>query len=332
MSRVRLTARSRKAVEDKIPYPGNVNQEDRKFKERDQYHTFEHTVNHELPDTRDEWKDNPRDDIGFGIPKVAKIYASAQKAVRLAVLFLGDKCGDDVIESQARDFMRLGSARIDKALDRFATTEELYAAVNEDEAPEEDNEDKVMDSNSLVKQHGGPDKAQREVEASENAVNEGEEIQEVSKETEEMQKVVEATEEEVVEEEVEAQDERNEVGVGVLEDEVEAGDEECEDDEVEAEDECEDSAMDDIIAEDDDEDVNEDLDENEELASVFADATNEDEKLDDDEEIVQASANKKAKKVGIKHLGGQPRIANVKKSANDLLDLWGDAPDISDVF
>jgi len=124
MARERLTRR--KAVEDNIPYPGTVNQSDRKFKKRDQYDTFEQTVNHELPDMRTEWKDNPRDEIGFGIPKVAKIYATAQKAVRLAVLFLGDKVDDKSIEAQAREFMRLGTARIDSALKRFAESENLY--------------------------------------------------------------------------------------------------------------------------------------------------------------------------------------------------------------
>ena len=39
MARKRLTARmrERRAVEDGTPYPGTVNQPDRKFKRRDQY-------------------------------------------------------------------------------------------------------------------------------------------------------------------------------------------------------------------------------------------------------------------------------------------------------
>ena len=62
----------------------------------DEYHTFEQQVNHELPDMRHEWKDDERDDIGFGVaepwgespkvPTVASVRVAANKAVRIAVL------------------------------------------------------------------------------------------------------------------------------------------------------------------------------------------------------------------------------------------------------
>ena len=144
MKRVRLT--SRKAADGSIPYPGNVNQT-RTDPAWDQYHTFEQQVNHELPDMRTEWKDDSRDDIGFGIPDsnpptVASVRIAANKAVRIAVLLLGEKVSDSVIEAQARDLMTLSSESMDRTLDRFAKTQKLYA----DEECEEEVEAKAKKS------------------------------------------------------------------------------------------------------------------------------------------------------------------------------------------
>jgi len=137
--RVRLTKRM--AADGSIPYPGNVNQPGRTDPAWDEYHTFEQQVNHELPDMRTEWKDDSRDDVGFGIPEanpptVASVRVAANKAVRIAVLLLGEKVADSVIEAQARDFMSLTQESMDRTLDRFAKTQKLYA--DEDEGEEEE--------------------------------------------------------------------------------------------------------------------------------------------------------------------------------------------------
>lgn len=142
MSRVRLT--QRKAADASIPYPGNVNQE-RNDPAWEKYHTFEQRVNHELPDMRHEWQDDERDDIGFGIsepwgqsptvPTVASVRVAANKAVRIAVLLLGEKVEDEVIEAQARDLMAMNPKAMDRTLSRFADTQKLYAE-DEDEADE----------------------------------------------------------------------------------------------------------------------------------------------------------------------------------------------------
>lgn len=142
MIRKHLTARGKKVAGDDTPYPGNVNQPDRKDPAMDKYDNFIETVNHPLQDKRTDWKANPRDEVGFGVPKVAAVYAAAQQAVRLATLFLGDKASDDHIEAQARDFMRLGARRIQGALKRFNDTAALYAeegdeAANPDDAIQE---------------------------------------------------------------------------------------------------------------------------------------------------------------------------------------------------
>lgn len=124
MQRKRLTRRN--AADDKTAYPGSVNQT-RQDPDRAKYHTFEHTVNHELPDMRHEWKNDQRNDIGFGIPTVASIRSAASKAVKLAVLLLGDKVAEHVIEAQARSFMKLGPKALNASLLRFAESETLYA-------------------------------------------------------------------------------------------------------------------------------------------------------------------------------------------------------------
>jgi hypothetical protein len=87
---------------------------------------------------RHEWQDNPRDDIGFGIPKestlsVASVRVAANKAVRIAVLLLGEKVADEVIEEQARDLMGMKSEAMDATLARFAETQELYEAADDSE-------------------------------------------------------------------------------------------------------------------------------------------------------------------------------------------------------
>ena len=156
MSRVRLTARSRSSA-DQTPYPGNVNQPDRKDPSWEQYHTFEQTVNHELPDMRHQWQDDSRDDIGFGVPEawgkqptLASLKVAANKSVRVAVLMLGDKVGDEVIEAQASDFLAMGSAAMDRTIQRFAETQKFYAA-DEVKVDEKVEEKKAADEKVEVK-------------------------------------------------------------------------------------------------------------------------------------------------------------------------------------
>jgi hypothetical protein len=147
MSRVRLTARGRSAA-DQTPYPGNVNQPDRSDPSWEQYHTFEQKVNHELPDMRHQWQDDSRDDIGFGIPEawgkqptLASVRVAANKSVRIAMLLMGDKVSDEVIEAQATDFMAMGQSAMDRTLSRFADSQKLYAE-DEEEKVEEKVEEK----------------------------------------------------------------------------------------------------------------------------------------------------------------------------------------------
>jgi len=284
------------------PYPGTINQPDREFKKRDEYHTFEHTINHETPDMRTEWRDDERDEIGFPIAEdnsavegdggEGKVTASvsetttlrqaAGKAVKLAMLLLGEKVAEEVIEAQAKDFMKLGSESLDSALSRFADSETLYVA-------EEDKEE------------------DKEVEAAkEEDKEEDKEVEAAKEEDKEEDKEVEAAKEEDKEDK---------------EEEKEAADEVKEEDEVEAKKSS--TEMDIELQAGDDEDEGE-SDEKEAalLASIFA----------EDDDAVEAPKVASAKR-GAQTLGSQPMVKVASEmSTNDISAIWQDAPDVSEVF
>jgi hypothetical protein len=93
---------------------------DRNYHKIDEYHTFEPSINHWEPDMRHEWKDNPREETGHGIPKMAKVYMAAKKATKLASMFLGENADQETIEKQARAFMRMGDKALTATLNRYA--------------------------------------------------------------------------------------------------------------------------------------------------------------------------------------------------------------------
>jgi hypothetical protein len=103
--------------------------------------------------TDDESQDH---ETGFGIPEsstptVASIRAAASKAVKLAVLLLGDKVSEDVIEEQARDFMNLGPEVLEGSLKRFSETEEMYATEDKKDKKEEKDADEDEDADETAK-------------------------------------------------------------------------------------------------------------------------------------------------------------------------------------
>jgi hypothetical protein len=245
MKRVRLTQRT--AADGSIPYPGNVNQPGRTDPAWDQYHTFEQQVNHELPDMRTEWKNDSRDDIGFGIPEanaptVASVRIAANKAVRIAVLLLGEKVADSVIEAQARDLMALNSEAMDRTLDRFAKTQKLYAG---------DDEDADDEKEAKSKKSADEDEKPEEKKASASLADKGGAVPpaislektQVKAEKEE-EKPAEVKAEDKVEEKVEAKTQKAEDKV---EEKVEAKKAEKEEDKVEAK-KAEDKAEDKVEA------------------------------------------------------------------------------------
>jgi len=127
MARTRLTQRiASKEVKAESQadglFPGDVGNMERakNYHDIDEYHTFEQTVNHELPDMRHEWKDNPRTTTGHGIPKMASVFIAAKKATKLAMMLLGENATDSMIEAQAKDFMRMGNKALTASVNRWA--------------------------------------------------------------------------------------------------------------------------------------------------------------------------------------------------------------------
>jgi hypothetical protein len=167
--RIRLTDRRRQAVDTPgTPYPGTVNQPDRQFKEHAQYNNWKEVVNHPLPDMRHEWKREMtpagRDEIGFGIPQptasqptVASINIAADKSVRAAVLLLGEKVAETIVEEQARDFMLMGGEALDRTLARFTATEDAYKVTASDDEDDDDDDDDAKEASDEEKDEKSDD-------------------------------------------------------------------------------------------------------------------------------------------------------------------------------
>lgn len=293
--RIRLTARlamNNKRVaesqEDGL-FPGDVGNEERKknYRKIDEYHTFKQTVNHELPDMRHDWQDNPRDEVGMGIPKTAKstIVTATANATKLAYFLLGEKASNDMIEAQARDFLRLGSDRLNAAMERFAETADLYEEDDEDFEDEEDFEDDEVTA----------EMEEEEVPAVEEEVVAEEEVPAVEEEPVVAEDLAVVADDEVTEEvpavEEEPVAEISDEDVQVAPESVEAEEEDVDFDFGETASDEEDNTPD-------------------ELRSIFEETA--------EEEEVKASIPRTAK---IQKIGGQPRVASALK-ADELSGLW----------
>ena len=351
MSRIRITARNQRAA-DQTPYPGNVNQPDRKDPSWDQYHTFEQTVNHELPDMRHQWQDDSRDEIGFGIPEawgkqptVAEVKVASNKAVRVAILLLGDKVGDEVIEAQAADFLAMGPKAMDRTMTRFADTQKFYA--EDDKVEEKDEEKKAADDkvedkveDKKVDEKTAASEAEFKTKIEKPGSPEQPKVADEKKDEKKDEKSCSAADEKV---EDKKDEEKKAAMPEFIQKKIDEKKDEKKDDKKAAdesdkdEDKIEDKkaskvamgefdieltgAMDDEIAPDDEAD--------ERLASLFDNdgfaagvtAGNSDRK-------VEASQ----KKAGITKLGGQPRVVTASGSGVDISDIWQSAPDVSAAF
>ena len=295
--RIRLTHKSRMAESQADGlFPGDVGNMERSkaYRDIDQYHTFEQTVNHELPDMRHEWKEDKRDENNIPVPKVAELYAAAQNAIKLAMMFLGDKATEKMVQAQARDFMKLGNTRLVASMNRWYETEE-------DEVVAED-ECQACDETIT---------SEDEVEAQEETVEETVEV--TQEEIPAEQPVTEVAEDEVVaEDQVETEEE-------IVQDEMfeQSEDEE----EIEVEEELElDEEGEDLNTE-----VDFDVEENEvdaqvdaELEAIFED---EDTMVDDQNDVVAKKVA--SKKQGVKRIAGQPKLVRVaSKKVDELEGIW----------
>lgn len=172
--RVRLT--KRQAAEDNTPYSGDVGNADRIDPAPDAYSVDDYEVpGWELQEKGNPAKDDKRIEP-LNVPEmsktasetVIKVRQAASKAVKLAVLFLGDKVSQKTIEDQAKEFMRLGSTSLNNALKRYAETETLYA--KDDLIEEEEVEEACVKSNVKadgemeVAEDDAPDSAEENIE------------------------------------------------------------------------------------------------------------------------------------------------------------------------
>lgn len=143
MARIRLTQRlasKNRVADEAMPETSIDLGKERKYHNPDEYHTFEPSLNHWEPDMRHEWKDNPREETGHGIPKVAGIaglYILARRAAKLASILLGDDATDEQLEAQTNDFMRMGGKALSASLKRVSSIVPVAEETPEEPAAEE---------------------------------------------------------------------------------------------------------------------------------------------------------------------------------------------------
>lgn len=275
-------------------FPGDVGNMERSknYHDIDEYHTFEQTVNHELPDMRHEWKDNPREETGHGIPKMAKVYMAAKKATKLAMIMLGDDASEEMITAQARDFMRMGGTALSASINRWAEMEEKTEETPSEETPSEETpvaceEQKegcnCADDAEVTAPVGDDATEEAPVADDEETVTEEDSAKEET--------VANEDEDETTEEAPVADDEEDvEVDEGLIPTEIEF--DEAEEGEVESDPELED---------------------------LFTDAEE-----DDNNEVAPVEEETVARKAGIKRLAAQPKLVRVaaKKGADELAGIW----------
>lgn len=313
MARTRLTTRiaalkSRKAESQKDGlFPGDVGNMERSknYHDIDEYHTFEQTVNHELPDMRHEWKDNPREETGHGIPKMAKVYMAAKKATKLAMIMLGDDASEEKITAQARDFMRMGGNALTATINRWAEAEELKKEADDETEIPADAPTACDDCVAEEDEKAACDDEKAACD-DEKTADEKEEV------VAEDKNVETAGDDEVVADEENVETTENTVADG----------EESEGDNVETADEEEDIKVDDglVPAEIEfDEAAEGDIEADPELEDVFTEAED-----GEENEIAPADGAPVARKAGIKRLAAQPKLVRVaaKKGADELAGVW----------
>ena len=295
MARVRLTQRMKKAESQADGlFPGDVGNMERSknYRDMDKYHTFEQSVNYELPDMRHEWKEDKRDENNIPVPKVAELYAAAQNAIKLSMMFLGDNAPQKMVQAQARDFMKLGNSRLVASINRWIETEEDETV--EEPATEETVEVPAPEEVPAPAVADETEEAAPEAPVADEAVEETAPVEEPA--TEEADETEEVADEEVMEETEEAPAaEADEEEITLEEDNV--GDLNTEVDFSTVEE-------------------TEEVEADEDLESIFEDDMAE----DDNNEVVARAASKKQ---GIKRIAGQPKLVRVASSKIDELEgLW----------
>lgn len=290
MERIRLTqrvARNRKA-DSAQPETAIDLGKNRNYHKIDEYHTFEPSLNHWEPDMRHEWKEDKHDETGFGVPKMAKVYMAAKKATKLAMMLLGENASEQVLENQARAFMRMGDKALTASIERWAECKGDECADGECKPAPVEGCDKVADEEAPAPEAPAPE-APAPVEGCKQADEEAPVAPTTDAPAPEAP-VEEAPAEDAAPAEAPAQEEPADV-------------------EVPAE-------LDSADVDFDDEPADGDDGADAELESVFTE--------DEGEEAAPTAEPPTApKKAGLKKLAGQPTLVRVaSKNADDLAGLW----------
>ena len=318
--RVRLTSKT--AAIDNTDFARDLGKDGKK--EHD-VTVVDKTVN-QVRDENHGWKEDKREENNLpakdaetsAAPKIAKIRQAAAKSVKVAVLLLGEKCPEDVIEAQASEFMAcMNEGAFDRTLQRFADTEALYkkdeekkdekvAAENDPEAAKPVNTDAVQDNLANKPQEkpveGGANMSPIMMNASAKIAAL---TKELSKLAADLEGLKEEKKEEKAEDKTAAEDVKKDADTNIKTDadgkELEAAAEE--------------------ITFDGAENIGEQAP-NKELEAALSD------------EAPAATSNEKkdeGRMAGVKSLGGQPRMASASV-IDDLSSAWATVPSIGHLF
>lgn len=301
--RKRLTARNVRAESraDGI-FPGDIGNEEREknYHDPEEYSNYDFQEGWDLPVSDNNWEEDKRDEVGFGIPKTANSFHTARQAAAMAQCFLGDDAPTEEIEKQARVFMKLGYRNIVASLRRWKATEPVPEAAGP--------ETEECENCTLPVPPEQPEACQAGED--ENIVPPAEQPE-----------ACKAGEEPVIPEETPEQPtacgnaetpdvEFNEVAAG----EDESGDDEAPALQIDVPPACDDNASNMFATEGE---LNQ-AEPDPELVALFSgDSEN------DDEQVARV-ASKQTKKQGIKHLAGQPKLASSQESfgVKDLESIW----------
>jgi len=205
----------RKLAAEFVEYLGTMNQSDRDFNPAEKYSTSSHEE-HEKTQPGHPWKDDKRDDVGFGIPRTAARKKKAIEATKLSFLVLGPEQSDDLLEAQAREFMAMSNDSIKSTHKRIRTilaNDETGQEENPEHNEVDSDEDAVSELEDAT-ESGGTDGGAEEVDKLEDACNktseteeepEADEADEETKEADEVEETKEADEVEEDEETVDAE-------------------------------------------------------------------------------------------------------------------------------
>ena len=296
--RKRLTARNVRAESQADGlFPGDIGNEERakNYHDPNEYSNYELQEGWDIPEKDAEPIKDERDEVGFGISKTASKFRLAKHASVLAQLCLGDDCPDEVLEDQARDFMKMGDEAIVASIRRWKATEPAPAPAEETQEVEADDETEVK----------GEEGDQVTDENADGTAEEGDEVADDAAGDAEVNADEEGDDEEGEDDVDDLATEDGETDIDMTADE----DEDAPEMEIEIPEVAEDNA--DQMFSNENELTQAEADP--ELVALF-----------NGEEVAEeapVTASKKASKKGIKRLAGQPRLASAE-GLKELEGLW----------